>query len=133
VCGYIFKENNIVNEITFSENASGTSTVVGTFVPSSGAKGLSSSAKQPKGYSRESREQTLANGKRKIQQLASALHITNHNWVEAAHRTFQLAVQSNFIQGRKTSNVIAACLYTVCRRERTNHMLLDFSGTSGGN
>ena len=38
-----------------------------------------------------------------------------------------LAVQHNFIQGRKTHNVIAACLYTVCRREKTPHLLIDFS------
>lgn len=31
------------------------------------------------------------------------------------------------MQGRKTSNVCAACMYIVCRREKTPHMLIDFS------
>jgi len=35
--------------------------------------------------------------------------------------------QHNFIQGRKTTHVIAACLYTVCRREKTAHLLIDYS------
>ena len=46
---------------------------------------------------------------------------------EAAQRLFMLAVQHNFIQGRKTTHVIAACLYTVCRREKTSHLLIDYS------
>ena len=37
-------------------------------------------------------------------------------------RLFMLAVQHNFIQGRKTHNVIAACLYTAVR-----NLLIDFS------
>ena len=38
-----------------------------------------------------------------------------------------LPPQHNFIQGRKTQHVIAACLYTVCRREKTAHLLIDYS------
>lgn len=38
-----------------------------------------------------------------------------------------LAVQNNFVQGRKTQHVVAACLYIVCRRDRTPHLLIDFS------
>lgn len=30
-------------------------------------------------------------------------------------------------QGRKTEFVVAACLYIVCRYEKTSHMLLDFA------
>lgn len=42
-------------------------------------------------------------------------------------RLFTLAVQHNFVQGRKTENVCSACLYIVCRREKTPHLLIDFS------
>ncbi len=38
-----------------------------------------------------------------------------------------LAIQKNFVQGRKTANVVAACLYIVCRREKSPHLLIDFS------
>lgn len=47
--------------------------------------------------------------------------------MEAAQRYFNLAITNNFIQGRKTQHVIAACLYIVCRTEKTCHMLIDFS------
>jgi transcription factor IIIB subunit 2 len=58
--------------------------------------------------------------------LASALKL-NATHVDAAFRFFMLAVQHNFTQGRRTPNVIAACLYIVCRRHKTPHMLIDFS------
>lgn len=87
------------------------------------------------GFSRESREVTLQNGlpfwrcfvvislmrtvgRRKIVTIATALHLSSFH-VDAAQRLFTLAVQHNFIQGRRTQNVVAACLYIVCRTERT--------------
>jgi transcription factor IIIB subunit 2 len=38
-------------------------------------------------------------------------------------------VQHNFIQGRRTANVVAACLYVVCRRAKSNCsiLLIDFA------
>jgi len=50
--------------------------------------------------------------------VATALRLNSHQ-VEAAQRLFQVAMQHNFIQGRRTQNVVAACLYIVCRREHT--------------
>jgi transcription factor IIIB subunit 2 len=44
------------------------------------------------------------------------------HYVEAAQRLFALAVTHHFIQGRRTNNVVAACLYTICRRERSPRM-----------
>ncbi|KCV70741.1 hypothetical protein H696_03092 [Fonticula alba] len=64
--------------------------------------------------------------RRRISTLASALRLSSHH-SEAATRLFALAQQHNFIQGRKTDHVVAACLYIVCRRERTPHLLIDFS------
>lgn len=40
---------------------------------------------------------------------------------------FRLALQNNFLQGRQTDHVVAACLYIACRRAKTPHMLIDFS------
>ena len=60
-------------------------------------------------------------GRRRISQLAASLKL-NTRHVEAAQRFFLLAIQHNFIQGRRTQNVVAACLYTVCRREKTPRM-----------
>lgn len=40
---------------------------------------------------------------------------------------FILAIERNFVQGRTTTSVTASCLYIVCRREKSPHMLIDFS------
>ena len=150
-CGLVLSDDAaIVSELNFNESPSGLSSVVGQFVSlSSGHRGLSASAKRGgaggaaggglggggggggggasnSGYGRDSREQTLAVGRKLLQQLCDALRLRSHH-LEAAHRYFALAVQHNFIQGRRTRNVAAACLYIVCRREKTSHLLLDFA------
>ena len=137
-CGFLVSENNIVSEIGFTDNGGGAGgTMVGQFVPSASTGcggGLSASAKAAiKGGSgggyqarTESRELTLQSARRRISQVASRLSAPS-NLVEAASRVFNLALQHNFLQGRKTENVVAACLYIVCRRQPTAHMLLDFS------
>ena len=119
-CGTVLEENQIVNEVTFAQDAGGGSSVVGQFVaatPGVGSSGL--------GF-KESRELAFNNGQRHISQLAGALRLAEHHQ-EAAQRLFMLAVQHNFIQGRRTQHVIAACLYTVCRKEKTPHLLIDYS------
>merc|ERR1740130_1222339 len=40
---------------------------------------------------------------------------------------FQLAVQMNFNHGRTTRYVACACLYIVCRRHKSPHLLIDFA------
>ena len=120
-CGTVLEENVIVNEVTFAQDATGGSAVVGQFVAAT--PGVASSGL---GFGKESREVAFTNGQRHISQLAQALRLAEHHQ-EAAQRLFMLAVQHNFIQGRRTQHVIAACLYTVCRREKTPHLLIDFS------
>lgn len=75
----------------------------------------------------ESREVTLANGRRRIAALAGAVGLTGEHYVDASFRWYQLALNHQFTRGRRGHNVIAACLYIVCRQEKTPHMLLDFS------
>eukprot|EP01027_Heterolobosea_sp_BB2_P013769 GEZU01019819.1.p1 GENE.GEZU01019819.1~~GEZU01019819.1.p1 ORF type:complete len:525 (-),score=180.23 GEZU01019819.1:234-1808(-) len=58
--------------------------------------------------------------------IAAPLGLTA-NHVDQAHRFFKLALQNNFLQGRRSTHVCAACIYIVCRNEKTPHMLLDFS------
>eukprot|EP00088_Acartia_fossae_P003412 TRINITY_DN11429_c0_g1_i6.p1 TRINITY_DN11429_c0_g1~~TRINITY_DN11429_c0_g1_i6.p1 ORF type:complete len:706 (+),score=171.72 TRINITY_DN11429_c0_g1_i6:368-2485(+) len=40
---------------------------------------------------------------------------------------FKLALSKHLTRGRKSSHVIAACVYITCRTEGTSHMLIDFS------
>lgn len=44
-----------------------------------------------------------------------------------AKRYYSLAYSKKFTQGRKTPYMVAVILYTVCRIQKTRHLLIDFS------
>eukprot|EP00871_Galdieria_phlegrea_P003595 jgi/Galph1/4236/GphlegSOOS_G2880.1 len=123
-CGCILEENAIVSEVTFFEGPGGYSSVVGQFVDATGFHPISNTIIP--GLSKESREVTRNNGRKVIAEIVGALHL-NASQEESAFRLFLLAIEHNFIQGRKTCNVCASCLYIICRREKTPHLLIDFS------
>lgn len=124
VFSQVLEESNIVSDVTFVEGGDGSSSVVGQFVSTTGQRSFV--GRGLPGVQRPTREITLANGRRRIAQLAQSLHL-RANHIDAAHRLFMLAVQHNFTQGRRSQHVAAACLYIVCRRQKTPHMLIDFS------
>ncbi len=70
------------------------------------------------------KEVTLQNGKRLINEMSSQLRLNQH-CVDTAFNFYKLAVQKGLTRGRKIRQVIAACIYLVCRTEGTPHMLLD--------
>lgn len=121
-CGAVMEENPIVSEVTFAENAAGAATVQGSYVANDQTHANFGNGRG----SLESREQTLQSGKRRIKNVALALNIPDFV-ADSAYQWFQLALTNNFVQGRRSQNVIAACLYVACRREKTHHMLIDFS------
>lgn len=133
-CGVVVEENAIVSAVEFAENSGGSSSMVGQFVSATSSKAYTGGSGGGGGnmrggrygFSKDSRETTLANGRRRIQDVASRLRLGNH-FVDAAHRLFTVAVEKNFVQGRRTTHVVAACLYISCRQERSQHMLIDFS------
>ncbi|KAI9918105.1 hypothetical protein PsorP6_012346 [Peronosclerospora sorghi] len=124
-CGTILEENNIVSSLEFQESG-GAHSVVGHFVSATASKSYGNIGTSGRNYGIESRSNTLANGKKKIRQIAGMLRLGDH-YVDSAFRLYALALQRNFTHGRKTQTVIAACLYIVCRRERSPHLLIDFS------
>ncbi|TDH66443.1 hypothetical protein CCR75_009458 [Bremia lactucae] len=125
-CGTILEENNIVSTIEFQESGNGAHSVAGQFVSATATKAYGNIGTSGRNYGDESRANTLASGKKKIRQIAGMLRLGDH-YVDSAYRLFALAVQRNFTHGRKSQTVIAACLYIVCRRERSPHLLVDFS------
>jgi transcription factor IIIB 90 kDa subunit len=130
-CGVVVEENAIVSSVEFVEGAGGSSSMVGQFVSATSSKAYTGNSAGIRGggrygFSRDSRETTLANGRRRIQELASRLRLGSH-FVDGAHRLFTVAVERNFVQGRRTTHVVAACLYIACRQEKSQHMLIDFS------
>ena len=62
-------------------------------------------------------------GKKRIQQLAGQMKL-NQVCVDRAFNFFKMAVSRRITRGRKTAHVVAACLYLVCRTERTPHILV---------
>ncbi|XP_010191051.1 PREDICTED: transcription factor IIIB 90 kDa subunit-like, partial [Mesitornis unicolor] len=67
---------------------------------------------------KESRAQTLQNGKRQIHHLGNQLQLNQH-CLDTAFNFFKMAVSKHLTRGRKMTHVIAACLYLVCRTEGT--------------
>jgi transcription factor IIIB subunit 2 len=65
-------------------------------------------------------------GHRRIAQIGNQMKMSDRQ-IESAQRYFNLAVIENFTKGRKANSVACACLYIVCRLEKTSHMLIDFS------
>lgn len=103
-CGCVLEENIIVSEITFQDTTGGQTSVVGQFVPATGVcliivtccapqsvitlsrSGVPSfGAGALRNIQRESREQTIQNGRKRIAQVAATLHLTPHH-VDAAQR-----------------------------------------------
>lgn len=122
-CGTVLEENPIVSEVQFGESSSGAAMVQGAMVGADQARATFAGGRQ---NAMESREQTITNGKRKIRRIAAALRIPDFI-AEAAGEWFKLALTMNFVQGRRSNNVLATCLYVACRKEKTPHMLIDFS------
>ncbi|SBS88770.1 transcription factor IIIb subunit, partial [Plasmodium malariae] len=120
-CGAVLEENKIVESLEFVENNNGAISMVGQFIPSSGNKSFILSW-----GIRESREISLQKGYVNIQKIADNLHLSSQH-IEAAQRIYLMALQRNFTMGRNNSYVAASCLYTICRREKSPIMLIDFS------
>ncbi|GJJ14676.1 hypothetical protein Clacol_008942 [Clathrus columnatus] len=124
-CGTVVEENTIVAEVTFGETSTGAAMVQGSYVGQGQTRARMTG---PGGFrgSGESREQTLANARRKIRQAQAALNISEHTG-DQAQRWYTLAVEHRFTKGRRSELVVAVCLYVACRMSNTSHMLIDFS------
>ncbi|RLV90194.1 Transcription factor IIIB 70 kDa subunit [Spathaspora sp. JA1] len=121
-CGTVLEENPIVSEVQFGESSNGAAIVQGSMIGADQARANFGGRQN----AMESREQTLLNAKRKIRRIAASLQIPDYI-AEAAGEWFRLALTLNFVQGRRSNNVLATCLYVACRKEKTHHMLIDFS------
>ncbi|MCI4389436.1 hypothetical protein PGIGA_G00097950 [Pangasianodon gigas] len=126
-CGSVLEDNIIVSEVQFVENSGGGASAIGQFVSADGpAKAPVLGSGFHTSLGKESRAQTLQNGKRQIHSLGSQLQLNQH-CLDTAFNFFKMVVSKHLTRGRKMAHVIAACLYLVCRTEGTPHMLLDLS------
>uniref|UniRef100_UPI003AAE9882 transcription factor IIIB 90 kDa subunit-like n=1 Tax=Centroberyx gerrardi TaxID=166262 RepID=UPI003AAE9882 len=126
-CGSVLEDNIIVSEVEFVETGGGGSLAVGQFVSGeAGGKHPSFGDGHYTGLGKESRAQTLLKGKYQINTLGRQLQMNQH-CLDTAYNFYKMALAKHLTRGRRTSHVIAACLYLVCRTEGTPHMLLDLS------
>lgn len=126
-CGTVVEENTIVSSVEFQESGD-RSHVMGQFVSANCSKPYNSATRSRGRYgnSRESRDATLAMARRNIAQVAGTLRLPSI-YVDKAYRLYNLALQRGFIFGRRQMHVVATCLYTICRQEKSPHLLIDFS------
>ncbi|KAI9810911.1 MAG: transcription factor TFIIIB subunit brf1 [Pycnora praestabilis] len=126
-CGTLVSDSNIVSEVTFGETSSGAAVVQGSYVGADQAHARSMGSAFNKAGGMGSREIQDANGKRLINQLAAAIGIPQYV-AEQAFQVWKIAASINFVQGRRTTNVAAMCLYVACRKQDQNqYMLMDFA------
>lgn len=126
-CGTVVEENTIVSSIEFQESGD-RSSVVGQFVSATSSQPYNAAhrARGRFGSSSDSRDATLINIRRTISQVSSSLRLPPL-FIDRAYRLYQLALQKNFTFGRRQMHVVATCLYTICRQEKSPHLLIDFS------
>lgn len=129
VCGSVIEENLIVSELQFEEGSHGAANLIGRMVSNdANYKSLAAGTigNNLAVSSRESREITLENAKRRIKSIGQQLRLNNH-CVTTAFNFYKMALSRRLTYGRRQNNVYAACLYMTCRIEGTSHMLLDLS------
>jgi len=122
-CGRVLEENATVTEITFAEGSHGQVLLVGQHV---GADGRVNAGMRLPGENGDEAASFLRHGRQDIYTLTSALGLKKSH-ADQAISLFKMAVQLNFVKGRKIMHVSCACLYTVCRKNESAHMLIDFS------
>jgi transcription factor IIIB subunit 2 len=128
-CGRVQEENCLVTDIEFTSKG-----VQGQFVPKGGAAcshfGPSTflpTLHDVDSFSRiDQKEAKKAKAHKLLRQLGKQLNIED-KYIEKAKRVFELAQESNFVQGRHATLVASAALYIICRQEAQPLMLLDFA------
>nr|POF04088.1 transcription factor iiib 60 kda subunit [Quercus suber] len=139
-CGTVLNESNIVAEVTFAEGTNGAAQVQGGSV-NANARAANSLGGQANrafgGGERNAQAQIEANGKKALAALCPRLNLPD-TVVGQALLLYCLAAApgmmdmptgkqeetSSFTSGRRTDEVIGACVYAACRRRPENDVLL---------
>ena len=122
-CGALLHQSEIVSEVTFGENAAGGAVVQGGFVGENQRHANTMGGTMRGLGGMPSREQKEWHGRNEIQKLCGALHL--RETVEGpAFRYYKLALNHNFVQGRRIRNVAAVAIYFASRKMPENTLLL---------
>ena len=115
-CGVVQEENAIVSSLDFSEEKGATKLTGQIIQITETFTKVGKSFIQTSSFYIEN----------KINNICSGLGL-GHEHASAAFRWYKLALQYNVSKGKNILYTLSACIYIVCRQERTPHMLIDFS------
>lgn len=113
-CGMVQEENAIVAAIHFNTDGGSKSTLNGQIVDIE-SKNVGTGFVDSSYYIRNT-----------ISGICASLGL-GMDHVECSFRWYKLLLQYNLSKGKSILYTLSACVYIVCRQERTPHMLMDFS------
>jgi transcription factor IIIB subunit 2 len=122
-CGVIHESNTIVSEVTFGETAGGAAMVEGGFIGENQRHANSMGGTMRGLGGMASREQAEMLGRQEIEKIGSSLHV-RQSVQDQALSWYKLAMNHNFIQGRRMRNVAAVAIYMASRRQPANTLML---------
>jgi transcription factor IIIB subunit 2 len=122
-CGYVHQESAIVSEVTFGETAGGAAMVEGGFIGENQRHANSMGGTMRGLGGMASREQAEMLGRQEIEKIGSSLHCRGVV-KDQALSWYKLAMNHNFIQGRRMRNVAAVAIYMAARRQKDNTLML---------
>jgi len=120
LCGFVLDSNQLSLEVTFESSGPGAS-AVGRYIPTAGRRNRAIA-----GVTSESREATKQKARMELMGLASGLSLQPYQ-VECAVRVYERCLDHRCITGRRSTTVLSACMYIVCRQQKKPQMLIDFS------
>lgn len=122
-CGTVHESNDIVSEVTFGETAGGAAMVEGGFIGESQRHANSMGGTMRGLGGMDSRAHSEWMGSDEIKKLASSLNVPERVSLQAV-AWYKLAMNHQFIQGRRVRNVAAVALYMAARRQDQNTLML---------
>lgn len=117
-CGLLIEENIANPDFSYEEKNKNKSSINGQFIRNP----MESQSLYRNGFN----DLVMSSAKRKINQIGNSLRLKSCLQDEAL-KFFVLASQRGFINGKKLQNLCVSSIYTVCRRKKTHHLLIDFS------
>lgn len=112
-CGMVQEENIIVNTISFSDNG-GKSALNGKIIDVD-SKQVGTQYVDSSFYIKNT-----------ISSICATLGLGS-NFLECGYRYYRLLLPYNLSKGKSILYTLSACVYIVCREEKTPHLLIDFS------
>lgn len=122
-CGTVHQESAIVSEVTFGETAGGAAMVEGGFIGENQRHANSMGGTMRGLGGMQSRDQAEMLGRDQIEKLGGTLNLSEGIRSQALS-WYKLAMNHNFIQGRRIRTVAAVALYMASRRQKHNTLML---------